>query len=142
MSRSTDIQQKIAEVLCGNIAQQLTMSHSAFNGGGERLTLNASVAMIGITATAVSLGEFEPNVSARLTHDHVLFSCLYTANASNYNRDGTLAVEFEISNVIKTLDQFQMMTGRSFEPLMDKSLLESVQEAREKAATSTQFTPH
>jgi hypothetical protein len=128
--------------VCHCVTQQLVAAHPLFSGGGERVTLDCSVAMIGITSASISLSKFQGDGPHVPTNDHILFTCLYISNAATFRKDGVLAIEYETSNVIRTLDQFKDMTGRSFEPLLDETLLASVQEAREQARTNTQFTPN
>jgi hypothetical protein len=130
-------QQMIAVQMASGMAQMLHVTQAMFPEPGEKETLFMSASMIGISAlaaiTAKSVGHGNQYIP---TQDHILFASLMTANAVEFDRDGELKVEFDIANVIKAMDQFKEMTGRSFDELMNDSLLGSVNAERNKALSS------
>lgn len=133
---SDKTQQEIATIVCKNVATQYSMACRAFPEPAEAVTLAASITLVGITATSIYLTQKGPDVPP--DNDDVLFTCLFLSNAVSFNDAGAALVEFDIPCVIKTLQMFWDITGRSFEPAMNESLRERVINNRNKAAEALQ----
>lgn len=133
--------QEIATLVCRNIAEQFSLASQACSDSAEACTLATSLTLVGITATAMYLTKVANDKPP--SNDDVLFTCLFVANSVCFNDDGAALVEFEVSNVIKTLQMFWDITGRSFEPALNESLLRRVNDSRQKAeaAMADQFRP-
>jgi hypothetical protein len=128
------MQQEIAITVVNHVAQQLSMGLNVFQDGREKVTFCTSVSMVGVAASAIQLTETGSEIAPIPDEDMVLFACLYTANASSFNGEGGLFIEFDIGNVIKTMEQFQQLTGRSYEGRLDKSLMDKVRQGRKNAS--------
>lgn len=136
MSQQQGLQQKVASTIVDATAKQLAFGLPFFQDGGGKVTFCTSVAMVGVAATATHLTEVEGKEPGKIVPDAdmVQFACLYLANASSFSPNGELLIEFCLDGVIKTLDQFQQMTGRSYEGRLDKSLMEKVRQGRKNAS--------
>jgi len=142
MSEESDKQQQeIATLICRNVAEQFSLASRACSDSAEACTLATSLTLVGVTATAMYItkvgNDNPPN------NDDVLFTCLFVANSVCFNDDGAALVEFETSNVVKTLQMFWDITGRSFEPGLNEGLLRRVNDSRQKAeaAMADKFRP-
>ncbi len=125
----SESQQKIASALCNNIIQQYNVASLAFPDAGERTALAMSVAMVGITAACSGLAKYGNKVP---TTDQLLFTSLLIHNSVEFQRDDVLAVGFAYENILKTLDQFREITGRSCEGTLNPSLLEALADWKKK----------
>lgn len=130
--------QEIASALINGLAQQYSLASSAFRDPGERTTLSMSVASVGLAAAAMALVKSDDNGSGYYvpTNDDILFACLFTGKSISFRPDGSLEVEFCITNVISTIAQFQEITGRSIEDKLNPTLLGLVNDERKKALTA------
>ena len=146
--------QEVANQLSRAVSTQLGMTLTVFEDPGQKVTCSSSVAMIGVATTASLLCD---TTKAQIIIDgksafvptpaHVLFASLFVANSSEFYKNGGLAVEFEFNNIIQSLDQFQTLTGRSFEQMLNPSLLERIQELKTQTAElsrgeMSKFMPH
>jgi hypothetical protein len=124
-------QQELAASLCKAVATQFNIVSKAFQKDpGETTTLAASVALVGLSATAMYITKASPEKAP--TQDDLQFTCLFVANSCHYNNEGTAMVEFAIPNVIKTLEQFKELMGRDFNNL-NSTLMDVVTAERNKA---------
>jgi type 1 fimbria pilin len=134
----------VANHACQGVAKMFNMAARAFDDPGEIATLAMSITVVGITATAAYLTK--KGKVGNADDDEILFTCLFVANSCAFSDAGSAMVEFNFTNIIKTLEQFQTMTGKSFEDKLNTSLLECVNAERNKAATAfhdemTKFLP-
>jgi len=133
-----DIKQKqneIAGLLTSAMINQYKTASIAFPDPGARLTLAMGVAMIGVSATCQLV--IEDGLKEVPDRDELLFACLLISNSAEFVSNDTLtdalAVEFNFENIVKTIDQFHDITGRSIEEHLNKSLVEEVNRTRAKA---------
>lgn len=122
---------ELAQELCKSVAEKFRSATRVFDDPGEGITLTASVSLVGVAAVSMFLGPNGPNGSAAPpTNDDILFASLYISSSCSFAGNGTAMVEFDIMNVVKILDQFHQLTGRSYERRMNESLLDRVNEVR------------
>lgn len=140
-------QNEVAAALCHTMTQHYMLAQNCFPEAGQKTTLAMSVGMVGVSAMAALLTKKAINNKYVPTVDHIQFACMFLANSASFTEDGGLLVEFDLANVVKTLDQFKEMTGRSFEPELNKQLLEMIQDQRNLADKAfsgemEKFRPH
>lgn len=140
-------QNEIAGVLTHAIINQYKAASVAFEEPGHRLTLAMGVAMVGVTAAHQLVVKDATKTPDR---DELLFTCLLISNSVEFtdadeHRDA-LIVEFSFDNIIKTIEQFRDITGRSIEDRLNESLVQEVRDLKAKAVEAmqgdlTQFKP-
>lgn len=132
--------QKNAEQAANAIAEVIADAASFYREPPQRLTFLLSTTLPGLMGAIqgsckdATERNFSPN------NDHLLFVCLLVANVTSRVRGGGengdsvgYMVEYSIDNIVKTLEMFQELTGRSFEPMMNESLLAVVNGCRNEA---------
>src|SRR5216684_698417 len=119
---------EIAHKLCKTVAERFRVAARIFDDPGESVTLVASISLVGVTQVAMFLEE--DGMEAPPTNDDILFACLYIASSCAFRDNGTAVVEFDILNIVKILDHFHQLTGRSYERRINRSLLDRVNELR------------
>lgn len=153
---SNDKQQEVAAALIRQVALQFSMATSVFRAGAERVTLAVSLAMVGVAAAVNDLVDRDKKqsvkneIGGRTTvpnGDDILFGCLFTANCAHFDSEGGMGIEFSHDNLIKALDTFKEMTGRSYEDSLDPHLLQRINETRSSALSglndnNSKFLPH
>ncbi len=129
-------QQKIAQVITDSMISSYKLASAVFPGPAGQLTLSMGMAMVGITASAQLV--LKHGVNKVPDRDGVLFACLLIANSAEFanvdEHNDALAVEFSFDHVLRTIDQFREITGRSIEGHLNESLIEEVNIRRAKAA--------
>lgn len=135
------VRQEIATLVCQNVATQFGIASQSCSDASDACTLATSLTLVGITATAMYVTKTSHDKPP--SNDDILFTCLFVANSVCFNDHGAALVEFEISNVIKTLQMFWDITGRSFESDLNPTLLQRVNDSRQKAeaAMANKFRP-
>lgn len=133
------IQQKTAETIASNFADQIGMASQIYRDPASRLAFLLSTTLPGIMGAIGGLAKDGTDPDFAATGDHVTFTCLLVANATTRvgNIDGKgqgFMVEYSIESIVKTLEQFKDMMGRSFEPMMNESLLEVINKVRSETA--------
>ncbi len=128
---------ELAQQLCKTTAEIFNRVSRMFDEPGESLTIVASVNLVGVTTVVMFLSE--DGREAPPTNDDILFACLYIASSCSFKDNGTALIEFDILNLIKILDQFHQLTGRSYERRLNRSLLDRVNEARDENTTTTRL---
>lgn len=132
--------QKNAEQAANAIAHVIADAASFYREPPQRLTFLLSTTLPGLMGAIQGSCKdatekyFSPN------NDHLLFVCLLVANttsrvhgAGENGESVGYMVEYSIDNIVKTLEMFQELTGRSFEPLLNESLLTVVTTVRDEA---------
>jgi hypothetical protein len=119
---------ELAQELCKSVAEKFRSAALVFDDPGEGITLIASVSLVGVVAVSIFLGP--SGNAAPPTKDDILFASLYISSSCSFAGNGTAKVEFDIMNVVKVLDQFHQLTGRSYERRINESLLDRVNEIR------------
>ncbi len=139
MSAEYERQTEIANTIVNGVVHQLAMAMNAFHEPGHKVALSASIAAVGTGAMAAAMAKQVPQGTKYVPNpDDTLFACLMLANSTTYGPDGVMAVEFAFTDVIKTLEDFERLTNRSYEPEMNDSLLGIVNEERAKAQSAFQ----
>lgn len=136
-------QQEIAGVLTKAIIGQYKSATVVFPEPGQCLTLAMGVAMVGVTATCQLV--LKNGVEDTPDRDEILFACLLVSNSVEFtgvNEDtDALVVEFSFDNIVRTIDQFRDITGRSIEDHLNESLVHEVNEMKAKAVETLQNSP-
>jgi hypothetical protein len=139
-----ETQQEMAEILAKGVAKQLALSMHAFPEPNERLTLCMSTALVGLMGAIQGVSQWDNIEKFVPTDDHVLFVCLLVSNSvysvGNTSMGHGFAVEYDVAHILRAMDQFKDLTGRSFEPMMNRSLVAIINEARKQAASSVPNT--
>jgi hypothetical protein len=141
-------QNELAAALAKQTAMHFVLVQAAFPEAGQKTTLAMSSAMIGIESMASLLSHADLVGAKHVpTPDQIQFACMFLANSASFTEQGGLLVAFDFSSLDKTLEQFQTMFGRSFEPQLDQSLKDAIDEERKTANKAfrgemTKFLPH
>lgn len=136
-------QNEIAGVMTRAMIEQYKTAAVIFPDPGQRLTLAMGVAMVGVTATCQLV--LKDGVACTPDRDEIMFGCLLISNSVEFMEHDTandaLVVEFSLDNIIKTIDQFRDITGRSIEDHLNESLVHEVNEMKAKAVETLQHSP-
>lgn len=147
MNELKEKQNEIVGVLTRAIIGQYKAACIAFPEPGQRLTLAMGTAMVGITASHQLIVR---DAESAPTRDELLFTCLLISNSAEFtdfnDQKDALIVEFSFDNIVKTIQQFRDITGRSIEDRLNESLVQEVQAMKAKAMDAfvndlTQFRP-
>ena len=133
-------QNKLAGILTRGIIEQYKMTCSVFQEASQRLTLAMGVAMVGVTATCQLVNK--DGLASSPDRDEILFACLLISNSVEFMphdaSNDALVVEFSFDNIIKTIDQFHDITGRSIESHLNENLVKEATEMKVKATEALQ----
>lgn len=132
---SKEVQTKVAAGLVNSIGKMVMAATPFFKEDpGELCTMYMSSAAVGVAAACMNMTKATPGRPP--SDDEMQFSCLVLSNALAFSKDGTLVVGWEPVAILKALDQFKLLTGRSFEDKLNVSLLDVINDERTKANAS------